>query len=89
MLSGHGDQNQSKASKQYISKFINKFKNPPYIGNKSKQVQNKPTEAYLFLIKQIINLIKSEGHVRLNTSFVKSGLNEKIGHVNKTIGHVN
>ena len=45
---------------QYFRKFLNKFRNSPYIGYKSKQVHNKPTEAYFFLIKNITKLMKSE-----------------------------
>ena len=38
---------------QYFRNFLNKFKNSPYISYKSKKFHNKPTEAYLFLIKHI------------------------------------
>ena len=32
-------------------KFLKNFNNSPYLGYKSKQDRNEPTEAYLFLIK--------------------------------------
>ena len=44
---------------QDFRKFINNFNNLPYLGNKSKEVHNEPTQAYLFLTNQITNLIKS------------------------------
>ena len=46
-------------TKQDFRKFINKFENSPYLVYKSKQVNNEPTDAYLFLIKQITKIIKS------------------------------
>ena len=70
-----------------FSKLLRNFNNWTYIGYKIKQVHNKPTEAYFFLIKKITKLMKSERGVWPN--FVKSGINEKIGRVNKTIWHVN
>ena len=36
---------------QDFRKLLKKFNNLPYIGYKSKQVHNEPSEAYLFLIK--------------------------------------
>ena len=36
---------------QDFEKLLKKFKNSPFIGYKIKQVHNKPTEAYFFLIK--------------------------------------
>ena len=33
--------------------------------------------------------MKIERHARIRTNFVKSGFNEKIGHVNKKIRHAN
>ena len=42
---------------QYFREFLKKFKNSPYLGYKSKQVHNEPTEVYFFLIKNITNLI--------------------------------
>ena len=36
---------------QDFRKFIRKFNNATYIGYKSKQVHNEPTEDYFFLIK--------------------------------------
>ena len=75
----------SDITKQDFSKLLKKFNNSPYIGLKSKQVHNKPTKANFFLIKQINKLMKSERHVRLCTNFIKSGVNETTGHVNKYI----
>ena len=45
---------------QEFSKFLKKFTNSPYLGYKSKQVHNEPTEAYFFLIKYITKLMKSK-----------------------------
>ena len=70
---------------QEFRKLLKRFNNSPYLGYKSKQVHNEPTEAYLFLIKHITKLIKIKRHVRIHTNFVKLGVNEKNGHVNKEI----
>ena len=45
-------------NKQYFRKLLKKFDNSPSIGYKIKKVHNKPTEAYLLLIKQITKMIK-------------------------------
>ena len=45
---------------QDFRKLLNKFNNAPYIGYKSKQVCNEPTEDYFFLLKYITELMKSE-----------------------------
>ena len=76
-------------TKQDFRKLQKNFENPPYLGYNNKQVHNEPTEAYFFLIKNITKLIKSKSRVQLHTKFVKLGVNEKIGHVKKTIGKVN
>ena len=65
---------------QDFSKLLKNFKNSPYLGHNSK-----PTEAYLFLIKQIFDKIKSNSNVRLRNKGVKWGINKTIGHVNKNI----
>ena len=75
-------------TKQYFIKLPNKFNNSPYLGYKSKQVHNEPTEAYLFLIKHITKVMKSERHVQIRTNFVKSGVNSTIGQVIEAIKYV-
>ena len=45
---------------QDFRKLLRKFNNSPYLGLKSKQVHNEPTEAYLFLIKQITKLMNNK-----------------------------
>ena len=67
----------TEITNQDFRKLLKKFNNLPYLDYKSKQVHNEPTEAYFFLIKQITKLMKSERHVRLRTTFVKLGMNEK------------
>ena len=42
---------------QNFKNFLKMFKNSYYLGYKSKQVHNEPTEAYFFLIKHINKLI--------------------------------
>ena len=66
---------------QYFSKVLRKFNNSSYLGLKSKQVQNEPIEAYLFLIKTIIKLMKIERHVLIRTNFVESVVSKTIVHV--------
>ena len=44
-------------------KLFRKFNNSTYMGYKSKQVHNEPTDAYVFLIKHITKLMKSERRV--------------------------
>ena len=61
---------------QYFRKFLNKFKNSPYLYYKSKHDHNELTEAYLFLIKQIIKKMKIERHVWSNS--VKSSVKRKL-----------
>ena len=61
---------------QDLRKLLKKFKNSPYIGYKSKQINNEPTEAYFFLIKHITKLMKSKS--RVQSKFIKLGANEKI-----------
>ena len=60
-------------TKQDYRKFLKKFNNSPYLGYKSKHVHNEQHEAYLLLIKQIINIIKIKRHVWICTKFIKSG----------------
>ena len=48
---------------QDFRKFLKKFNNSPYLGYKSKNIHNEPSETYIFLIKQITKLMKSERHV--------------------------
>ena len=48
---------------QDFRKFLKKFNNSPYLGYKSKNIHNEPPETYIFLIKQITKLMKSERHV--------------------------
>ena len=76
-----------------FSKLLKKFKNSPYIGWKSKQVYNKPNEAYFFLIKHITNIMKNKRWVqpkilKLGVNKAIRKFNETIGHVNETIGHL-
>ena len=59
-------------------KFLKNFKNLPYLDYKSKQVHNEPTEAYLFLIKHITKLMKSDRRVWLLANFFNSSVNGKI-----------
>ena len=47
--------------KQDFRKLLKKFENSPYLGYKSKQVHNEPTEFYFFLIKYIDKQIKARG----------------------------
>ena len=63
----------TEINNQDFSKLLNTFKNSTDLGLKSKQVYNEPTEAYLFLIKHITKLMKSESHIWSN--FLKSGVN--------------
>ena len=46
---------------QDFRKFLKRFKNPTYIGNKIKKFHNEPTEACFFLIKYITNIMISRG----------------------------
>ena len=73
---------------QYFRKLLKKFNNSPYLGFKNKQVHNESTEAYLFLIKHITKVMKSERHVQIRTNFVKSGVNSTIGQVIEAIKYV-
>ena len=73
---------------QDFRQLLKNFDNSLYVGYKSKQVHNEPTQAYFFLIKQITNLMKSERHFLIRTKFVKSGANETIVHVNIAIQSV-
>ena len=75
-LSGTKSQTRKKArfdindiTNQYFRNLLKKFNNSPYLGYKSKQVHNEPTEAYFFQIKHITKLMKTERHVQPN--FVK------------------
>ena len=70
-------------NKQHFSNFLKKVENSPYMGYKSKQIHNEPTDDYFFLIKHITKIIKIQRHVRLCSQGFKSGVNKKIGHVNK------
>ena len=72
-------------NKDFI-KLLKKFKNSPYIGWKSKQVYNKPNEAYFFLIKHITNIMKNKRWVQ--PKILKLGVNKAIRNFNETIGHV-
>ena len=73
----------TEITNQDFSKFLNKFKNSPYLVYKSKQVYNEPTEAWLFLIKQITKLMKIKRHIWPN--FVKVSINKQVVHVEKVI----
>ena len=50
-------------AENYFRKCLKKFDNSPYLGYKIKQVHSEPTEAYLFIIKNITKLIKSRMYV--------------------------
>ena len=56
---------------QDLRNFLKKFNNSPYLGYKSKQVHNEPTEPYFFPIKSYRN-------VQLCTNKFKLGVNEKL-----------
>ena len=60
---------------QDIREFLKSFNNYPYIGYKKKQVYNEPTEACIFLIKQITKLIKSKRRVWICIKGVKLDAN--------------
>ena len=70
-------------TKQDFRKLLNCFEHSPYIGYKSKHVYNEPTEAYLFLIKQITKLMKNEKNVQLRTNFFESDVKKNIVSVNE------
>ena len=70
-------------TKQELRKLLKKFNDSPYLGNKSKKVNIEPTEAYLFITKQITKLMKSKRQVQLRNNFVILGVNKTIGHVNE------
>ena len=72
-------------TKKYFRKLRKRLNHSSYPGYKSKKFHNELMDAYFFLIKNITKLMKIERHVRLHTNFVKSGVNEKIGHVNGAI----
>ena len=72
-----------------ISVSFKNFDNSPYLGYRSKHINNEPTEAYLFLIKHITKLMKRQEACLTTYQLVKLGVDENIGHVNKTIGHFN
>ena len=48
---------------KYFHKLLNNFNNSLFLGDKSKQVCNEPTEACLFRTKYITNIRKIESHV--------------------------
>ena len=68
---------------QDFKTLLKKFKNSHYLGYKSKQVHNEPTEAYFLPIKHITKLTKSERRIR--PKFLIFDVNKKIGHVNRKI----
>ena len=68
----------TKITNEDFSKLLKKFNNSPYLGYKSKQVHNEPTETYFSLIKHITKKIKIKRHVQLRTNFVKSDVNKKM-----------
>ena len=53
----------TEMTNQGFSKLLKKYNNSPYLGYKSKQVHDEPTEAYSFLIKNITELMKNESHL--------------------------
>ena len=70
---------------QNFRNLLKKFKISPDLGYNIKELHNEPNEAYLFLIKQITELIKTEGHVWLYPKWVKLGTNKTIGNINEII----
>ena len=66
---------------QDFRKFLKEFKNSPYLGYRSKQVYNEPTESYFFRIKYMTKIMKNKRHIRIRTKYVKSIVNKKNGHV--------
>ena len=50
-------------TKQELMKLLKEFNNSLYLGYNNKQIRNKPTNDYFFLIKRITKLIKSKRHV--------------------------
>ena len=67
-LSGSQDQKVKQETKarfvntditnQDFRKSLKNFNNSPYLGYKSEQVQDKPTEANLLLIRQVVKPMK-------------------------------
>ena len=48
---------------QDFRNFLNKLKNSTYLGYKSKQFHNEPTDAFLLLIKYITKPMKRERRI--------------------------
>ena len=46
---------------QDFMKLLKNFRSSPYLGYKSKQVNNEQTEYFFFVIKQINKLMKARG----------------------------
>ena len=74
---------------QYLMYFQKKFKNSSYLCYKQKQVDIEPTEAYSFLIKQIIQKTKIKSHVCLHTKGVKSGVKKQLNMPTKQFNFSN
>ena len=62
--------------------------NSPYPGYNKKQIHNKPTEAYFFLIKHIYMLIEIKKHIWISTKRVEYDVDGTIGHVNQKIQYI-
>ena len=67
-FSNKGSNNKQKArfaitdiTKKDFRKLLKRFNNSSYLGYKSKPFHNELTEAYFFLIKNNINLMKARG----------------------------
>ena len=57
--------------------LIEELKDLPYIGYIKRQVKNQPTEAYLFQVKQIYQLLKNKKHIILQNKIITSGVVNK------------
>ena len=62
---------------QYLRDFLRRSNNSPYLGYKKKEVDNEPTEACFFQIRQFSKIIKNNRRVWLRTKGVKFDIDKK------------
>ena len=62
---------------QYFMNLLENFNDFSYLEYRKRQIKYEPTEAYLFLVKQMYQLLNNKKHIILRNEIIKSGVISK------------
>ena len=57
--------------------LLENFNDFSYLEYRKRQIKYEPTEAYLFLVKQMYQLLNNKKHIILRNEIIKSGVISK------------